>query len=90
MTSKRYFKDSYEADELIQHIGECGLGRWEPMTGKQFPEGGQPWQLFLFENDVEWDGATWRCTFIDKRYFDEDRPDELDYSEIVFAEAFEL
>ena len=74
---------------LRQTIGETyGSESWEPLTGKLYPaEDGM--QLFMFEQDVEFDHKMYRCIIIEKRVFD-GHSDDVDYAEDVYFESWEL
>lgn len=77
-------------EDLRRHIGEIyDGGCWQQLTGR-YHEGETPWELWLFERDVEYIGSTWRCVIVEKTVFDPDDPEAVDYAEDVFAEAWEL
>ena len=77
-------------EELKNHISEtCGSEFWEPITCVLW-QGYSSWQLFKFENDILFDDSTWRCVLIRKDTYDSDVPDAVDYSEVIFAEAWVL
>ena len=46
-------------------------------------------QLFMFEQDVEFDHKMYRCVIIEKRVFD-GHSDDVDYAEDVYFESWEL
>lgn len=77
-------------ERLRQNIAEtCGAEFWEPITGKLW-QNEQPWDLWAFNQDVEFDGETWRCVIVQKIWYDDERPEEVEYAEDVLAEAWKL
>lgn len=75
-------------ERLRQNIGEIyDAGAWEPVTGIVW-QGDDPWQLMSFEQDVEFEGKTWRCVIVQCIHFDADDLDAVDYAEDVFSAAF--
>lgn len=78
--------DEQLRQDIMQNYGsEC----WEPITGRLYPAADESFQLFKFERDVEHDGKTYRCIIIEKCVYD-GHSDDVDYTEYVFNEAWEL
>lgn len=79
-------------DSMIRrNIDEtCGAEQWKPVTTKLFPVDGQPFQIFSFENDVECNGQYYRCVIIERYVYDAERPEEIDYGETLYEEAWPL
>lgn len=76
--------------ELRDHISETYDGSaWEAETGILW-ENGCPWQLMKFEQDVDFDGAVWRCVIISRTAYDPYDIEAVDYSEDVFSRAWIL
>lgn len=75
-------------ERLRQNIAEC-YGTFEPITGVLWQDG-TPWQLWKFEQDVEFEGKMWRCVIIEKDYIDPADASAIDHTEDVLAEAWEL
>ena len=76
--------------DLRLHVGEIYDGAaWEAVTGVLW-NNGVPFQLFKFEQDVDYDGARWRCVIIQKCVYDRDDVSAVDYAEDVFAEAWTI
>lgn len=76
--------------ELLTHIEEVyDGGAWEAITGLLW-EDGQPWQLFKFEQDVDYNRQLWRCLIIRRCVFDPDDVSAVDYTEDIFVRAWEI
>lgn len=53
-------------ERLRSHIGNVyDGGCWECVTGTHWQDG-TPWDIWMFERDVEFDGETWRCVIIER------------------------
>ena len=77
-------------ERLRQNISEtCGSEFWEPVTGVLW-QNGTPWQIWKYENDVEFGGKTYRCVILEKYYIDPDDASAIDHSEDILAEAWEI
>lgn len=75
-------------ERLREHIGATiEGGAWEPITGILW-ENETPWQLFKFEQDVEFEREIYRCVIIEKWVYDPDDLTAVDYAEDVFAKAW--
>lgn len=78
-------------DDLRRHIGEIYDGSaWEQIGARYFPTDGDPFEVYSFERDVEFEGALWRCVIITKWVLDADDPEEIDYTEDVIADAWKI
>lgn len=78
-------------DDLRRHIGEIYDGScWDNIVGNCFPTDGQPFFLWKFDADVEYDGAMWRCVIVEAVYLDANDLDAVDYAEDVFSAAWKL
>lgn len=75
--------------ELRAHIAETCIGGWSPVTGMYWEES-SPWQLFSFEQDVEFEGRDFRCVIIQKVAYDPDDLTAVDVAFDVFSEAWEI
>lgn len=77
-------------DDLRRHIAETyDAAAWEPITGTIW-EHGTPWSLSLFEQDIEYDGHTWRCHIVQRTVFDADDPAAVDFAEDILSNAFQI
>ena len=77
-------------EKLRTYINEHYDGSaWEPVTGVYW-EGGQPWQLWKFELDVEFEGKRWRCVIVRRDEIAPDDASAVEYSEDVFGHAWEI
>ena len=77
-------------NELRNHISEVyDGGSWEAITGILWKDG-EPWQLFKFEQDVDFEGEFYRCCIISKSVYDPDDVESVDYTEDVFCESWVL
>lgn len=64
---------------------------WEPVTSKMFPAApSAPWQLWTLQEDIEYNGAMWRCCIVRMDTYNTDAPEEIDYSEDIFSSACKL
>jgi len=77
------------SEELRRNIGEVGYP-FEPITGIYHEGGKQPWQLFMLERDVEFEGQTWRVVIVERCFYDPDDLEAVDYAEDILAEAWPL
>lgn len=77
-------------ERLRRHIGEIyDGGCWEKISAVMWQDG-QPWELWKFEQDVKFEGATYRCVIIERDFIDPDDASAIDHAEDIFAEAWEI
>lgn len=77
-------------ERLRNHIGEIyDGGAWEAVTGVLWKYN-IPFQLWKFEQDVEFEGKLWRCLIIQDCTYDTDDLTAVDCARDVFAEAWGL
>lgn len=77
-------------ERLRQNIGEvCGCEHYEAITGIMW-QNGTPWQLFSFDNDIDFEGERWRVVMVQKWVYDPDDVTAVDYTEDIFSEAWQL
>lgn len=77
------------SNELYRHIAEIYGTCDDPITGIIWEEDA-PWQLWKFERDVEFQEKIWRCVIIEKVVYDPDDPTAVDFTDVVFSNAFIL
>lgn len=77
-------------EDLRDHIGEIyDGGCYEPITGMLWKRG-QPFQLFKFERDVEFESKIYRCLLIVKNVYDSNDLTAVEYSEDISFEFWSL
>ena len=77
-------------ETLRQHIESTYDGSaWERITPLYW-EDGTPWDLWLFDHDVEFDGDTWRCCIVMRCEYSPDDLDAIELVEDVFTSAWTL
>ena len=77
-------------EKLRQQIGETtDATAWEIITGILWKDG-IPFQLWKFEQDVEFNKEMWRCLIIQKLVFYPDDIRSVDYCEDIMSEAWKL
>ena len=77
-------------EDLRTYISEhYDGGAWDAITPIYW-KNGQPWQLWKFEHDVDFDGYRWRCVIIRRDEIDPEDISAVNYSEDVFADAWEI
>lgn len=77
-------------EDLRMYIAEhYDGGAWDAITPIYW-ENGEPWQLWKFENDVDFDGRRWRCVIIRHDEIASEDISAVECSEDVFARAWEL
>lgn len=74
---------------LRQHIAEVfgGDGSWEAVTAIMWKDD-VPFQIWKFEQDVEYQGKWYRCLIISKDVFDPDDLEAVDYTEDIYSDAW--
>ena len=77
-------------ERLRQVIDETYDGSaWERITAI-FWEDGTPWDLWLFDHDVEFNGATWRCVIITRCEYSPKDLTAVEQAEDLFTAAWEF
>ena len=77
-------------EDLRNHIGEIyDGGCYEPITGILW-KNGEPFQLFKFERDVEFEDEIYRCLLITKSVYDESDLTAVLTADDVFFEAWKI
>lgn len=62
---------------------------FEPITDLIWQDGHR-WQLRCLSDEMEYEGDTWRFVIIQKVHFDPNDPEEKDYAEDIYAEAWKI
>ena len=77
---------------LYLHIGEVyGVESWQKILDKHWIEDGIGFELWMFDNDVEYDGHLWRSVIIQRCVYDAQLgADDVDHVEMVMALAWKL
>jgi len=76
--------------DLRQNIAETYDGSaWKPVTGLLWQDG-TPWQLWKFEEIVEFAGESYRCVIVEKSIYDPDDTEAVDYSIDILSEAWKI
>ena len=79
-----------ELNDLRAHIGEVyDGGFWKPITGVLWHDD-EPFQLHMFQHDVEFEKAWWRVVIVEKTVFDESDLSAVNYADDVFFDAWKL
>lgn len=82
--------DAPDLSSLRRNIGEVYDGScWEPLTGLLWHDA-EPFRLWKFENDVEFENETWRVIIIEKHIMAADDLEAVDRAEDVFFEAWTI
>lgn len=76
--------------DLINRIEEIyDGGAWEAVTGVVW-QGARAWQLFKFEQDVEFEGALWRCVLLAKDELCPEDVEAVERREYILTEAWQI
>lgn len=77
-------------EDILQDIMQnYDNSAWKAITGPRYPYSDEGFQLFLFDNDVEHGGKTYRCVIVQKVVYDGNTM-SVDRAENIFCEIWEL